>query len=91
MWDGRRAAMSRRVADRRSVPTVIAPLLIAGGLDGDGVNLPGDPGSAIVWVVFLAVLVALYMALRRTRQRAERDWEERRRRLEDPGTDDEAP
>ena len=45
----------------------------------DGVFLPEDAGSAVVWVVFLAVVVALYIVVMRTRRRAEDEFWKRQR------------
>lgn len=57
---------------------------------GDGVNLPDDAGSAVVWVIFLGIVVALYLVVTRTRRRAEEDFwrrkrEEDERRGREPG------
>lgn len=60
-------------------------LRLAGPETDEGVNLPDDPGSAIVWVLFLAVLVGLYLLIRRTRDRAERERQERLERREQDG------
>lgn len=55
----------------------------------DGLNLPDDAGSAVVFVVFLAIVAGLWLVIRRTRRRAEDEfWERQRRETEDrpPGT-----
>jgi hypothetical protein len=56
----------------------------------DGVNLPDDTGSALVWVIFLGVIAGLYVLVTRTRRRAEDDYwrrkrEEDERRGREPG------
>ncbi|HLE38135.1 MAG TPA: hypothetical protein VJA44_00580 [Acidimicrobiia bacterium] len=53
--------------------------LIAQVEEPDGFALPADAGSTVIWVVFFAVIAGLWVALRRTRRRAEED---RRRRME---------
>lgn len=45
----------------------------------DGVNLPDDAASGVVWFVFIAVIVALYVLVSRTRRRAEEDYWRRKR------------
>lgn len=59
---------------------------VLAGVEEDRVNLPEDPGSAVVWVVMLGAIIALYVIIRRTRDRAERDFEERRRKREEGGS-----
>lgn len=54
------------------------PLLIA-QVD-DGFQLPDEPGTALVWVVFLGIIAVLWTVLSRTRRRAEDAYRERRRR-----------
>ncbi len=45
----------------------------------DGVFLPEDGGSALVWVIFVGLIVALYLVVSRTRRRAEQEFWERKR------------
>lgn len=52
-------------------------------------ELPTTAGEWIIWIVIAAVIVGLWLVLRRTRQRAYRDYFERQRaaeqrRLNDP-------
>ncbi|MEE9299480.1 MAG: hypothetical protein V3V29_10675 [Acidimicrobiia bacterium] len=50
----------------------------------DGVFLPEDGGSALVWVIFIGLIVALYLVVSRTRRRAEQEfWERKRKERED--------
>jgi hypothetical protein len=56
----------------------------------DGVNLPEDAASGVVWVIFIGVIVGLYVLVTRTRRRAEADFwrrkrEEDERRGREPG------
>lgn len=45
----------------------------------EGVFLPEDAGSALVWVVFIGVIAVLYTVISRTRRRAEQDfWDKQR-------------
>lgn len=55
-------------------------LLLAGPASDDGVFLPEDAGSAIVWVIFIGVVVGLYVLVSRTRRRAEQQFWDRKRR-----------
>ncbi len=43
-------------------------------------GLPDDVGSGIIWGIFLAVIGALYVLVRNTRRRADRQYWDRRRR-----------
>jgi hypothetical protein len=55
----------------------------------DGLNLPDDTGSAIVFVLFLAIVAGLWFVIRRSRRRAEDEfWKRKRRQREDrpPGS-----
>jgi hypothetical protein len=45
----------------------------------DGVNLPDDAASGVVWFAFIAVIVALYLLVSRTRRRVEEDYWRRKR------------
>jgi predicted LPLAT superfamily acyltransferase len=45
----------------------------------DGLNLPDDTGSTIVFVAFLAIIVGLWFMIRRSRRRAEDEFWERKR------------
>ena len=54
-------------------------VLVAMQTSDDGVFLPEDAGSAVVWVVFLAVVAALYVIVKRTRRRAEDEFWKRQR------------
>ncbi len=52
----------------------------------DGVFLPEDGGSALVWVIFIGLIVALYLVVSRTRRRAEQEfWERKREEREERG------
>ncbi len=52
----------------------------------DGVFLPEDGGSALVWVIFVGLIVALYLVVSRTRRRAEQEfWERKRKEREQRG------
>ncbi len=52
----------------------------------DGVFLPEDSGSALVWVIFVGLIVALYLVVSRTRRRAEQEfWERKREEREQRG------
>ena len=46
-------------------------LLLAQTETDDGVFVPDDAGSAVVFVVFIGILAALYLLVGRTRKRAE--------------------
>ena len=46
----------------------------------DGFALPDDAGSAVIWLVFFAVIAGLWIVLGRTRRRAEEDH---RRKMEE--------
>ena len=48
----------------------------------DGPVLPENPGSAVVWVVFLGIVGALWFVVSRTRRRAEEEYWERKRQEE---------
>jgi len=45
----------------------------------EGVFLPEDTGSAVVWLLFIGVVVGLYMVVTRTRRRAEQEFWDRKR------------
>jgi hypothetical protein len=51
--------------------------------DGNGLTLPENAGSALVWVVFIGVVAALWVIVSRTRRRAEEEYWERKRREEE--------
>lgn len=53
-------------------------LRLAGAVEDDGINIPDDPESAVVWVVVLGVIVGLYLLIRRTRLRADEHFRRRR-------------
>ncbi len=55
------------------------PVLVAAEPQG---SLPGGGAETVVWVVVGAVLVGLYLLLRRTRRRSERAFMDARRREE---------
>lgn len=57
--------------------------LLAQVEEPDGFQLPEEPGTALVWVIFLGIVVALWMVVGRTRRRAEEAYWERKRREED--------
>lgn len=57
--------------------------LLAQVEEPDGFQLPEEPGSALVWVIFLGIVVVLWMVVGRTRRRAEQEYWERRRREEE--------
>lgn len=57
--------------------------LFAQGTDDDGVYLPEDPESAVVWILLLGVIVGLYLLVSRTRRRHEREFWERKREEEE--------
>jgi hypothetical protein len=46
----------------------------------DGLNLPDDAGSTLVFVLFFAVVAGLWFLIRRSRRRAEDEFWERKRR-----------
>lgn len=60
---------------------VIAGILAQVG--DDGLNLPSDTGSAVVFVLFLAVVAGLWILVRRSRRRSEDEFWERKRRERD--------
>lgn len=66
---------------------MVVSLLRAYQSGDDGVFLPEDAGSAIVWVIFLGVIAGLYIVVSRTRRRAEEEFWERKRQ-EREGRDD---
>jgi predicted LPLAT superfamily acyltransferase len=49
----------------------------------DGLNLPDDTGSAVVFALFFAVVAGLWILVRRSRRRAEDEFWERKRRERD--------
>ena len=63
-----------------------ASLLLALQSENDGVFLPEDGGSTLVWVLFIGVVAALYVLVSRTRRRAVDEYWERKRR-EDEATE----
>jgi len=59
-------------------------LLLAQTETDDGVFVPDDAGSAVVFVVFIGILAALYLLVGRTRKRAEDEfWRRKRQERED--------
>jgi predicted LPLAT superfamily acyltransferase len=46
-------------------------------------NVPDDVGEAIVWFAVLGVMVGLYLLLRSTRRRADRQYWEMRRQYDE--------
>lgn len=54
------------------------PRLVAQAQD-DGFYLPDDPGSILVWVLFIGVIAALWVVVGRTRRRAEDEYWKRKR------------
>lgn len=64
--------------------TAILPLALQ--TTDDGVFLPEDGGSAVVWVIFIGLIAGLYFLVSHTRRRAERDfWERKRKEREERG------
>ncbi len=61
---------------------LVNSLLVLAQAD-DGVNLPSDGGSALVWVLFLGIIAVLWAVVSRTRRRAEEEYWERKRREEE--------
>ncbi|MEX2322152.1 MAG: hypothetical protein WEA29_00025 [Acidimicrobiia bacterium] len=57
--------------------------ILAGQQDG-GFTLPSDPGAAAVWGITLAVIVGLYLLVKRTRRRADEAFRERIARRDSP-------
>lgn len=51
-------------------------------------QLPDNTGEWIVWLVIAAIIVGLWLVIRRTRQRAYRDYFERQRAAEQRRRDD---
>ena len=51
--------------------------------DTTGLDLPEGGAEWIVWLLVAAVIVGLYLLVQRTRDRADRDYYERRRRAEE--------
>ena len=56
------------------------PLLASLQVDDGGVFLPEDPGSTLVWVIFIGIAAGLYVVISRTRKRAEAEFWDRKRR-----------
>jgi hypothetical protein len=52
----------------------------------DGIFLPEGGASTVVWVLFAAIIAALYWTISRTRRRAEQQFWDRKRREEDERT-----
>jgi hypothetical protein len=44
----------------------------------DGLNLPDDAGSTIVFILFFAIVAGLWFLIRHSRNRAEREFWERK-------------
>ena len=59
------------------------PLLALLQVSDDGVFLPENPGSTLVWVIFIGIIAGLYVVISRTRKRAEAEFWERKRRERD--------
>jgi len=59
-----------------------ALILTAAQSTDDGIYLPGDGGSTVVWVIFAALIAGLYWTVSRTRRRAEREFWERKKNEE---------
>lgn len=57
-------------------------LFLLAQTEDPGPTLPENPGSALVWIVFLGVVIGLYLIVKRTRQKAEDEFWERKRREE---------
>jgi hypothetical protein len=57
----------------------VTTLLTALQAQDDGVFLPEDGGSAIVWIIFIGIVAGLYVIVSRTRRRAEDEFWDRKR------------
>jgi hypothetical protein len=64
--------------------------ILAGQQDG-GLSVPSEPGAAVVWGITLAVIVGLYLLLKRTRRRSDEAFRERRARRDAPREEPEDP
>ncbi len=63
-----------------------ALILAAAQANDDGLFLPEDGGSAVVWVIFIALIAGLYWTISRTRRRAEQEfWDRKRKERDDRG------
>ena len=85
--DGRGTSRFGSHENRNEIPRRLSPSplrldsvlasLIAQVKEPDGFALPDDTGSALIWVVFFAVVTGLWVVLGRTRRRAEEDYRKR--------------
>ncbi|MDX1689561.1 MAG: hypothetical protein R3290_00920 [Acidimicrobiia bacterium] len=56
-----------------------ATLRLLAQADDTGLDLPDDGAAWIVWLLVAGVIVGLYLVVQRTRERAEREYWERKR------------
>ena len=61
----------------------VLPRLIAPVDESDGFSLPNDIGTALIWIVFFAMVAGLWTVIARTRRKAEEAYQRRARELRD--------
>ena len=61
------------------MPTAVSPVLLA---QDSGFSPPDDFAGWLVWLIIAAVIVGLYLVIRRTHRRAQDEYWARKRREE---------